>query len=61
MGAENSKHFGRLPGIERGTTYFYDCCDAEECGAQGCTVGFHVGYGDEEEDEEEDEEGEEKG
>lgn len=47
MGAENSKHFGRVREGEGGTAYFYDCCDAEEQGAEGCATGFHKGYDDE--------------
>lgn len=47
-GAERSKFFGRIPetvdGTLRGIEYYYDCCDAREQGARGCTRGFHCSY-----------------
>lgn len=45
MGAENSKHFGRIAEhVPSGVTYFYDCCDAEDKDHPGCTFDFHKTY-----------------
>ena len=50
-GAERSKFFGRIPetvdGTLRGIEYYYDCCDAKDQHAPGCSMGFHCSYDDE--------------
>lgn len=49
LGNENSKFFGVGPHTvgrlyERGTSYFYDCCDAVERSATGCAFTAHKTY-----------------
>jgi hypothetical protein len=54
MGAENSKHFGIKSGASEckslvgndmgGFSYFWDCCNAENIGDQGCFKGRHISY-----------------
>jgi hypothetical protein len=35
---------GDARGIPNGISYFWDCCDAEEYNAPGCTTGPHRSY-----------------
>jgi len=47
-GAENSKLLGTgpLPGHLRGTSFFWDCCGADDPDADGCCTDFHRSYDD---------------
>lgn len=49
MGAENAKHFGTHTGpggVEKGLTFFWDCCSASSYDAPGCCLQRCLTYDD---------------